>query len=161
MRSRRTGSGTTRGVNKIVAGVDGSEPSKNALRWAVEEAELRDAELVAVHAWEMPIVSTGIPLASTFDVGGMVSDIREAAEELVTKIVEEVAGNSKVNVTPLAVEGPAASCLIEAAREADLLVVGSRGLGGFTSLLLGSVSQTCVMHAPCPVLVDRVQADSS
>jgi nucleotide-binding universal stress UspA family protein len=148
------------GVNKIVAGVDGSDASKNALRWAVEEAELRDAELVAVHAWEVPIAPTGF-MVPAFDVTDLVSDIREAAEQLVTDTVEEVAGNSKVKVTPLAVEGPAAACLIEAARDADLLVVGSRGLGGFTSLLLGSVSQTCVAHAPCPVLVDRIQGDSS
>ena len=149
------------GVSKIVAGVDGSVASKSALRWAVEEAELRQAELVAVHAWEVPIVPTGITPVPAFDVPGLVSELRKGAEELVTKAVEEIAGSSKVKVTPLAIEGPAAAALIEAARDADLLVVGSRGLGGFTSLLLGSVSHSCVTHAPCPVLVHRAQGDSS
>jgi nucleotide-binding universal stress UspA family protein len=148
-------------VDKIVAGVDGSDASKSALRWAVDEAELRRAELVAVHAWEVPIVPTGISSVPAFDVPGLVSDLREAAEELVTKVVEEIAASSKVKVTPLAVEGPPAASLIEAARDADLLVVASRGLGGFTSLLLGSVSHSCVTHAPCPVLVHRAQADSA
>jgi nucleotide-binding universal stress UspA family protein len=148
-------------VDKIVAGVDGSDASKDALRWAVEEAELRDAEVVAVHAWEVPIVPTGIPPTPALDVAGLVSDIREAAEELVAKVVDEVDGSSRVKVTPLAVEGPAAASLIDAARDADLLVVGSRGLGGFTSMLLGSVSHQCVTHAPCPVLVHRAQGDSA
>jgi nucleotide-binding universal stress UspA family protein len=149
------------GVNKIVVGVDGSEASKRALRWAVDEAELRDAEVIAVHAWEVPVTPLTIPPAASFDVSGLVSDIHEAAEELVTKAVDEVAGSSKVKVTPLAVEGPPAPSLIEAAQGADLLVVGSRGIGGFTALLLGSVSQYCVTHAPCPVLVHRAQGDAS
>lgn len=149
------------GVNKIVVGVDGSEASRRALRWAVDEAELRDAEVIAVHAWEVPVTPLTIPAAASFDVSGLVSDIHEAAEELVTKAVDEVAGSSKVKVTPLAVEGPPAPSLIEAAQGADLLVVGSRGIGGFTALLVGSVSQYCVTHAPCPVLVHRAQGDAS
>jgi nucleotide-binding universal stress UspA family protein len=161
MRPTGPGSLYNTGVNKIVAGVDGSDASRNALRWAVAEAELRDAEVVAVHAWEVPIAPIGIPPFIALDDGGMVSDIREGAEELLEKVVDEAAGSSSVKVTPLAVEGPAAASLIDAARDADLLVVGSRGLGGFTSLLLGSVSHHCVTHAPCPVLVHRVQADSS
>jgi nucleotide-binding universal stress UspA family protein len=148
-------------VDKIVAGVDGSDASKLALRWAVEEGELRGAEVVAIHAWQVPIAAPGIPPVAALDVPGLVDDIREAAEKLVTTVVEEVAGGAKTKVTPLAVEGPPTASLLDAAREADLLVVGSRGHGGFTSLLLGSVSHSCVTHAPCPVLVHRAQGDAS
>lgn len=150
-------------MQKIVVGIDGSDASKNALRWAVDEGRLRDARVVALHAWETPLPSPDATPVPQLDLAALVTQTHEAALELVTSVVEEVAGGDQSqSVTPVAVEGAAASALIEAARDADLLVVGSRGLGGFGALLLGSVSQECAHHAPCPVLIHRgrAQADS-
>jgi nucleotide-binding universal stress UspA family protein len=143
-------------MKKIVVGIDGSEASKNALRWAVDEARLRDAQVVALHAWETPIASPDATPAQSLDVVTAVTESHEAASQLVTEIVEEVVGDDpNQTVTPLAVEGAAAATLLDAARDAGLLVVGSRGLGDFGALLLGSVSQECAQHAPCPVLIHR------
>lgn len=143
---------------KIVVGIDGSEAAKNALRWALEEARLRSAEIVAVHAWEAPPAMPEPGPAPGFDLVGILPEVEEAGERLVKAVVEEVVGDdSDVTVEPVAIQGPAASVLVEAARDADLLVVGSRGHGGFTALLLGSVSQQLAHHAPCPLLIHREQ----
>jgi nucleotide-binding universal stress UspA family protein len=143
-------------MQKIVAGVDGSDGSREALRWAVDEGRLRGARVVALHAWELPLAPAAVSPAPRLDLVGAVTELHERALQLVTALVEEVAGgDSTIAVEPVALEGPAAPALIDAARDADLLVVGSRGHGGFTGLLLGSVSQQCVHHAPCPVVVHR------
>lgn len=143
---------------KIVVGIDGSEAAKNALRWALEEARLRSAKIVAVHAWEAPPAMPEPGPAPGFDLVGILPEVEEAGERLVKAVVEEVVGDdSDVTVEPVAIQGPAASVLVEAARDADLLVVGSRGHGGFTALLLGSVSQQLAHHAPCPLLIHREQ----
>jgi nucleotide-binding universal stress UspA family protein len=142
-------------VAKIVVGVDGSEESKNALRWALEEARLRSAEIVAVHAWEAPPTVPEPGPAPGFDLVGILPQVRQGAEQLATTVVEEVVGDSDVTVKPMAIEGPPASVLVEAAGDADLLVVGSRGHGGFTALMLGSVSQKLAQHSPCPLLIHR------
>jgi nucleotide-binding universal stress UspA family protein len=145
-------------VVKIVVGIDGSEAAKNALRWALEEARLRSAEIVAVHAWEAPPAMPEPGPAPGFDLVGILPEVEEAGERLVKAVVEEVVGDdSDVTVEPVAIQGPAASVLVEAARDADMLVVGSRGHGGFTALLLGSVSQQLAHHAPCPLLIHREQ----
>jgi nucleotide-binding universal stress UspA family protein len=127
--------------NVIVVGVDGSEPSKAALRWAVEEARLRHARVRVVHAWWVyPMLQPG-------------ADPTEAVRTFVT---ETLGGQIDAEVTPVAVQGEQASAaLVDAAEDADLLVVGSRGAGGFSGLLLGSVSQQCTHHAPCPVVIVR------
>jgi nucleotide-binding universal stress UspA family protein len=142
-------------VAKIVVGIDGSEESKNALRWALEEARLRSAEIVAVHAWEAPPAVPEPGPAPGFDLVGILPQVQEAAERLVSKVVSEVVGDSDVTVEPVAIVGPPASVLVDAARDADMLVVGSRGHGGFTALLLGSVSQQLAHHAPCPLVIHR------
>jgi nucleotide-binding universal stress UspA family protein len=140
----------------IVVGIDTSDHAKAALRWALEEAQLRQATVVAIHAWEPPVVAPGLEPAPQLNIAAVLAELRDAADRLARRIVEEVAGQEPpVTVEPTAVEGPAATALVEAAEDADLLVVGSRGLGGFRGLLLGSVSQQCVQHAPCPVLVHR------
>jgi nucleotide-binding universal stress UspA family protein len=145
-------------VVKIVVGIDGSEAAKNALRWALEEARLRSAEIVAMHAWEAPPAMPEPGPAPGFDLVGILPEVEEAGERLVKAVVEEVVGDdSDVTVEPVAIQGPAASVLVEAARDADMLVVGSRGHGGFTALLLGSVSQQLAHHAPCPLLIHREQ----
>ena len=140
---------------KIVVGIDGSEAGTNALRWALEEARLRSAEIVAVHAWEPPPAVPEPGPAPGFDLVGILPQVQEAGERLVTTVVNEVVGDSDVTVEPVAIAGPPASVLVDAARDAEMLVVGSRGHGGFTALLLGSVSQQLAHHAPCPLLIHR------
>jgi nucleotide-binding universal stress UspA family protein len=144
-------------VAKIVVGIDGSEESKGALRWALEEARLRSADIVAVHAWEAPPAVPEPGPAPGFDLVGILPQVEEAGERLVTTVVNEVVGDSGVTVEPVAIAGPPAAVLVEAARDADMLVVGSRGHGGFTALLLGSVSQQLAHHAPCPLVIHREQ----
>jgi nucleotide-binding universal stress UspA family protein len=141
----------------IVVGVDGSNESIDALRWAVDEAKARQGRVVAVHAWELRVYPVELVPGPHPDFVALLAEMKEAAEHLVTAVVEKVAGGSDVPVEPTAVEGPPATVLIDQAEadEADLLVVGSRGHGGFAGLLLGSVSLHCVNHAPCPVLVHR------
>lgn len=141
---------------KIVAGVDGSEESKAALRWALDEAHLRRAELLCVHAWLYPSVVDPTGLTSPLEVS-MLDTLRDDASELLEHVLAEVAteADKDVEISRSVVEGPAASALLAAAKDADLLVVGSRGRGGFTGLLLGSVSQQCAHHASCPVAIVR------
>lgn len=92
----------------------------------------------------------------TLDPVSFLPELQEAAEKQVTGLVEEVVGgDTSVTVEPVAVEAPPTSALLDAAGDADLVVVGSRGLGGFKSLLLGSVSHQIVQHAPCPVVIHR------
>jgi nucleotide-binding universal stress UspA family protein len=137
-------------MGRIVVGVDGSEESKAALRWAVEEARLRGATVRAVCAWSLPHVA-GPGFA--FLPGG-IEEFRRDAEGVLDAAIAEV-GSEGVDVERAAVEGGAADVLVQAAQGADLLVVGSRGHGGFAGLLLGSVSQQCAHHAPCPVVIVR------
>jgi nucleotide-binding universal stress UspA family protein len=141
---------------KIVVGIDGSETSNGALRWAVDEARLRQAKVMAVHAWVAPVPPLTFVQPAHPDFVELVTGLSDGAEKLVEGAVERVVGNdSSVDVDAVATEGPAATVLLDAASDADLLVVGSRGHGGFVGLLLGSVSRQCVDHAPCPVLVHR------
>jgi nucleotide-binding universal stress UspA family protein len=148
---------------RVVVGVDGSAGSREALRWALAEARLRKAPLRIVHAWRFgyeggPVggygylgyFGAGAPLA-----GQDVSDlVRKAAEDVLDRAVGEVAGaDADVEIERWLGEGAAAEVLVGAVAAGDLLVVGSRGHGGFADLLLGSVSQKCVHHALCPVVV--------
>jgi nucleotide-binding universal stress UspA family protein len=137
----------------IVVGIDGSEASKAALRWAVEEARLRHARVQAVHAWWIyPMLRPGTPPAPD-QIPGAGDD---ATERVRTFITETLGQETDVEITPVAVQGEQASAaLVDAAKDADLLVVGSRGAGGFSGLLLGSVSQQCTHHAPCPIVIVR------
>jgi nucleotide-binding universal stress UspA family protein len=147
-------------VDRIVVGVDGSDESKDALRWTLREAEAHGATVVAVHAWQVPVAPPDITAVPQLNLAELASELKEAAEALVAQVVDEVAGGADVNVEALTIEGSAAPSLIEASKDADLLVVGSRGLGGFRALLLGSVGQYCVTHAHSPVLVYRARPDS-
>jgi nucleotide-binding universal stress UspA family protein len=144
-------------VQRIVVGVDGSNPSKEALRWAVEEARLRRAEVVALHAYDVPTTSLDLGPAPRRDVVEGATEVYEGALALVTAIVDDVlGGDTTVRVEPVAVEGISpASVLVEASREADLLVVGSRGHSELAELVLGSVSHDCAENASCPVLIHR------
>jgi nucleotide-binding universal stress UspA family protein len=138
-------------VSTVVVGVDGSAGSVAALRFAIEEAKLRRADVKAVAAWNIP--------AAAYDSIWVAGPLEpRALEEAATAALESAlaaAGGaaSGVNVTPLVRRGHPADVLVAEARDADLLVVGSRGLGGFRGLLLGSVSQQCAHHADCPVVI--------
>lgn len=137
-------------MSTIVVGVDGSDGSVAALCFAIDEARLHGADLKAVTAWHVPPAAYGLgwSIPPDFD------SFRKAAESTLEKSLEEAgAASSGVAVTSLVGEGQAADILCEQSRNADLLVVGSRGLGGFRGLLLGSVSQQCTHHAHCPVVV--------
>jgi nucleotide-binding universal stress UspA family protein len=149
-------------VATVVVGIDGSAGAAEALRWAVAEARIRKARLRIVHAWTYGYA--GMPLGGFGAMGGFDSyipseidsnDLQRAAEELLERAIGEVRGIEAIEVERHVVEGGAAQVLIAAAVGADLLVVGSRGHGGFVGLMLGSVSQQCVSHAPCPVVVVR------
>lgn len=148
----------------IVVGVDDSESSREALRWAVEEGRLRKTPVVAVHAWQPPLLPPTADLGpmapQMYDVPGLIAEAEKASKELVERVVREVAGEDPgVEVRAVEIEGSAASVLIEAAEGAELVVVGSRGLGGFRGLLLGSVGRHVAEHAPCPVVIHRVRKD--
>lgn len=135
---------------RIVVGVDGSESSKAALRWAIHQARLTGGSVDAVTAWRYPAT---YGLAPTGDEG---TDFEGDARTALTVALNEVSGlDPDVPVHPLVIEGRAGEVLLRAAKGADLLVVGNRGHGEFASALLGSVSLSCAFHAQCPVLILR------
>jgi nucleotide-binding universal stress UspA family protein len=139
---------------RIVVGADGSPASRTALRWAVRQAELTGAIVHAVIAWQSPVATGGYAWAPVALLDS--TDMHEAAEKALADEIGEVVGaRSDIPLRPEAIEGNPAQVLIGASAGADLLVVGSRGHGGFAGALLGSVSQHCVRHADCPVLIVR------
>jgi nucleotide-binding universal stress UspA family protein len=138
--------------HRIVVGVDGSESSKAALRWAIRQAKLTGASVDAVTAWRYPTGYGWAPVAN----GELSVDLGYEAKNILTEALGEVSGlEPDVPVQAEVVMGHPAEVLLRAAKGADLLVLGSRGHGGFTSALIGSVSMYCVTHAHCPVLVLR------
>ncbi len=139
----------------IVVGIDDSEHARRALSWALEEARLRDARLVVTHAWGVPIVPYGPGVgAVAIDAGEFEQAAREAVDRMVGEALAGDAANG-LDIERRSVEGGAAGVLIDTARQenADLLVVGTRGHGGFKGLLLGSVSATLAHHTPCPLVI--------
>ena len=137
--------------HRIVVGVDGSDPSKAALAWAIRQGGLTGATVEAVIAWEFP-VNYGTPAPLTPPR----TDFEEAAREVITLAIADVSSpDEQVTIKGKVVEGNAPRILLDASAGADLLVVGSRGHGGFVEALLGSVSQHCVHHATCPVVIVR------
>ena len=149
MPGQRDGSG-----QRIVAAVDGSPSSLEALRWAVRHAELTGTSVDAVLAWQFPAAATGYGWSPAGIIDG--TDYEElAAKTMADAINQAVDPESRAIVRPVVVEGHPAEVLLEAAADASLLVVGRRGHGGFARALLGSVSQYCVHHARCPVVVIR------
>ena len=145
-------------MGRIVVGIDGSEHSKQALEWALAEAKLRSAELRVIYAWMLPVYATGYGFAP----GALIDPVAmaDSARSQLDKTLDDVAGYTKdVTIERKAVEGMAAQVLVEEAKGADLLVVGSRGHGGFAGLLLGSVSQQCAHHASCPVVIIRTATE--
>lgn len=138
---------------RILVGIDGSEASSSALEWALEEARLRRTGLRAITAWQYPILADAaltVPAPETFRQDAIDTQARQLAG----------ADASGVPVESVVVEGEPSRVLLDAARDADLIVLGSRGHGGFTGLLLGSVSAQMVHHAPCSVVVVRPAKDN-
>ncbi|MHB1719186.1 MAG: universal stress protein [Acidimicrobiales bacterium] len=145
-----------RGGGRIVVGVDGSSTSRQALAWAVEEAGYRHASLDAVAAWQVPVDFAMLPAGE--GIGDAAVQMETDVKAELADALSEVEG-SGLTITETVVEGPAAPVLIERSKGAEMLVVGSRGRGGFVGLLLGSVSSQCVHHAHCPVVVVHGEED--
>jgi nucleotide-binding universal stress UspA family protein len=143
----------------IVVGVDHSAGAKAALRFAVGEAGLRQASLRVVHAWQFGYVGASFLPGSYPGLGDELDGLRGAAEAALDATLQEVgSGTGGVEIERRMVEGAAAAVLVDESRGAELLVVGSRGLGGFSGLLLGSVSQQCAHHATCPIVIVHAPA---
>ena len=139
----------------ITVGIDGSSHSARALGWALNEAAIRHARLtvltihsVAVSGW------SGNPILLPGDAEDQ-EKARQAAEELTLKAASQLGEAQPASITVRAVTGFPAEELIKASGDADLLVVGSRGAGGFAKLIMGSVSDQVAHHAHCPVAVVR------
>ncbi len=141
--------------SRIVVGVDGFETSEAALRWAVHQAKLTGAVVEAVTAWHVPVGTGWIPTA---DMPDYQADACAVLSEAITGLGDV---EQDVQVCPRVVAGQAGQVLVEAARGADLLVVGSRGHGGLAEAMLGSVSQYCMHHAPCPVVIVRAKYETA
>lgn len=135
----------------IVVGVDKSAASKEALQLAVREASMRGTRLRAVHAWtaSVPVTMTGPGFIAPVDREPM----RKEAEKLLHGVVDAVAGERAATIECVLAEGPAAHVILDNAHDAELIVVGQRGLGTVGSVMLGSVSHHVLHHARCPVLV--------
>jgi nucleotide-binding universal stress UspA family protein len=139
---------------KIVVGVDGSEGSRRALRWAYEEAREHGGKLLVVTAWMVPPPPMAPPYGS-FPWEGSFDFSETATQALTTSVAEVLGSDPAVEVETAVVEGNAAQVLLERSATADLLVVGSRGHGAFADMLLGSVSHHVATHAKCAVTVVR------
>lgn len=135
-------------VFRIVVGADGSDASLAALEWALQEARLRDGQVHIVTAWHYPVIGDAAGRAE--DHEAFAGSARQAHADALRR-----ASRGGVAVTGEVTEGHPAEVLLKASAGADLLVVGSRGHGGFAGMLLGSVSSHAVHQASCPVLVVR------
>lgn len=147
-------SGEGSGQELVVVGVDGSPESVTALRWAARYATATGARVRALLAWHYPAAAGEAP------VGVAPEAVRGQTEAQMNQTLDEAIAKAYVDQDPAGVEkglayGHPAQALIEASGEADLLVVGHRGHGAFTGMLLGSVGIHCVTHASCPVVVVR------
>jgi nucleotide-binding universal stress UspA family protein len=143
-----TASVTTEHQRRIVVGVDGSPASLGALEWAVRQASLTGAVVEAVTAWHFPAAVGGYPIIDQTDWEANAQAIQDLA-------VKEALGDEATSLVRRIAQGHPVRVLLDAAAGAELLVVGSRGHGGFTGMLLGSVSEHVVAHAPCAVVVIR------
>lgn len=133
---------------RIVVGADGSPGSHDALRWAAHYAGVTGRSVLLVTAWHFPMMYGTVPAPGVdFEAEG-----RQVLDDALKTAEAEFPG---VHFETLLMPGRAADCLIWASDGAEVLVIGSRGHGGFTGMLLGSVSMHCVGHAHCPVVVVR------
>lgn len=133
---------------KVVVGIDGSDDSDAALRWALAEAGAHDGEVIAVFAWQMPFVSN----PAAFDR----AELEQDGKDFLVNRVSLVAPAPGVPLTSLVAEGDAAEALVMASRDADLLVIGARGRSTFLGVAVGGVSLRCAVAARCPVTLVKV-----
>ena len=141
-------------MSGVYVGIDGSNHSQIALNWAMREAGYRHQPLTVVAVQEVPITGWGGMMVLPGD-DELKEKARQAAQEAADKTMAELGDAAPPAVTVQATIGQAATELIEASKDADLLVVGSRGVGGFTRLILGSTSGQVTQHAHCPVVIVR------
>ncbi|MUH50712.1 MAG: universal stress protein [Actinobacteria bacterium] len=140
-------------MGKIVVGIDGSEGSAHALKWAVDEAKLRSAALQIVYSWQYPLYVTSEPIyIPPPDKEVIMQSANSTAERMIADAGVAAAGVPYTVETPQGRPGPE---MVRLAADAELLVVGSRGAGSVRELLLGSVSNYCAHHATCPVVLVR------
>ena len=142
----------------VVVGIDGSEASRQALRWAADEARLRDASLRVVHTWSRPYDVPGAPYPQTEP--GLGVDPEDTEGRLARDLLDRELAATGIEVLglriePDLVEGQPAKTLLEAAQQADLLVIGTDRHGKLADITLGRVVRECVQHSPCPVVVVR------
>jgi nucleotide-binding universal stress UspA family protein len=147
---------SVRNVGRIVVGVDGSVGSMAALRWAVAEAGRRHANVEAVCAWSFPVIAATPFVPVT---GFSWADLIEAAQEAVDGAISRLGPHPELSITTKVMEGRPAHVLLDDAAGAELLVVGTRGMGGAAELFLGSTSHACAHRSPVPVVI--VPADRS
>ena len=141
-------------MGTIVVGVDGSPPSLRALRYALDEAALRGSKVRALHAWSIPYAPVATaPFVVVADMPELEQSVRAHAERVLDEALQQVEVPEGVEVEQEVAQGDATHALIRSAEGAELLVVGSRGTGGFADLRLGSVSTQCAQHAKCPVVI--------
>lgn len=152
-----TGAGDKPSDRLVVVGVDGSDSGRRALRWAFEEARFRGLRLRAIGVVQLHLVALSVPGYPYADETYINELVAATREEVAKEVAEAGADWPGVEAEVEAVLGTPAEALVEASEGAELLVVGSRGRGGFSGLLLGSVSQQVVSHAHVPVLVVRPQ----
>jgi nucleotide-binding universal stress UspA family protein len=159
-------------MKEIIVGLDGSAASNRALRWALQQAQLYDdARMVVVHAYRLPELRRASAYTESYLPAGALerraeqehavrakeeTEAHERAERLIADALAAEGGKPEGTVIEqVVVASEPAKTLIELSEGADLLVLGSRGLGGFQGLLVGSVSHKCLHHANCPVVVIR------
>ncbi len=135
---------------RIVVGVDGSDEARRGLVWACSEAQAHAATVHVVHVWHYPYGI--VPAATTATRKELRATFKRSAEEVLAKEAA-TARQTGAEVSSVLLEGSPADQLVRTAQPDDLLVVGSHGRGGFTGLLLGSVSQQCAHHARCPIVI--------
>lgn len=144
--------------HRLVVGTDGSEHARHALRWAIKEAQLRNAHLSVVLAWTPPGAMSSLgPVTAPVDLSDWEQSAKVALEADVADAVTTT-GIAEPDLDTEVVQGYPAHALLDRATDADLLVVGSRGRGGFRGLVLGSVSQQCATHSDVPVAVVRFES---
>jgi nucleotide-binding universal stress UspA family protein len=143
----------------VLVGVDGSEAATEALRWAAAEAGRRDAPLRVVHAWVWPLYRVNLGPAEGAPPGAGLQAQAERVLEEASEVAQKVTPGLEVSTALLT--GDASTRLIEASHDAQLLVIGHRGLGGFADLLLGSVGVAAAVHSACPVVVVRGDTERS
>ena len=136
---------------RVVVGVDGSAHGDAALRWALEQAESRGGEVTAVFAWQQPFVS----IPGAFDR----EELEQAAKDFLVGKVSAIVPSPRVPLLPLVAEGDPAEALVVAAKDADLLVVGTRGRSPFLGSVLGAVSLRCAAGANCPVTLIKLPTE--